>query len=153
MRTITHLVVHHTATAGERTTWRGVDNVHRTRNWGTVAQPIYARQSRLGYFVQYHYFIDWKGNLTQTRSDSEIGWHANRANPFSLGVCLAGWFDPGRDRAPSPAEVKTLAELLQRLRTRYQILLKNIVPHRRFNPHKSCYGGNLPDDWARKLAS
>lgn len=151
MRTITHLVVHHTASPRARTTLKAVDNFHRARNWGTAARPVYAKKSRLGYYVQYHYFIDWQGRLAKTRRDDEIGWHANQANPFSLGICLAGWFDTGHDKAPSRAEVETLKILLRRLSTKYQIPPQRIVPHRVFNPRKSCYGRNLADNWARKL--
>lgn len=152
MRKITHLVVHHTATAGRSTTLAGVNEAHRVRNWGTAAKPVYAKKSSLGWYVQYHYFINWRGVLTQTRADEEIGWHANAANAFSLGLCLAGWFDPGHDAKPSADEVEMLAKFLKRLRTLYHIPLKHIVPHRVFNPHKTCYGQNLADDWARKLS-
>ena len=151
MRAITHLVVHHSATAGTTTKLSGIDNFHRTKNWGTAARPAYAKISRLGYYVQYHYFIDWRGVLTQTRGDDEIGWHANAANSFSLGICLAGWFDPGHDRLPSPDETAMLKRWLARLAARYKIPPKNIIPHRIFNPRKTCYGSNLADNWARNL--
>lgn len=150
MRKITHILVHHTASAGAKTTIAGVDAFHKARNWGTKAQPVYAEKSSLGYYAQYHYFIDWKGRLTQTRTDAEIGWHGNNANPFSIGVCMAGWFDPGHDTVPTEAQVKTLTELLRELVEKYKIKLENIVPHRKFAV-KSCYGSNLPDDWARNL--
>ncbi|MBI2444668.1 MAG: N-acetylmuramoyl-L-alanine amidase [Candidatus Magasanikbacteria bacterium] len=153
MRRLTFIVVHHTATPGRATSLAAVDGAHRRRNWGTTAQPAYAKPSALGYFVQYHYFINWQGILTQTRLEREIGWHANRANPYSLGVALSGWFDPGYDRAPAPAQVATLRLLLRKLADQFQIPLAQIVPHRHFAPYKSCYGANLANDWARRLIS
>src|SRR3989338_1369806 len=151
MRKITHILVHHTASAGAKTTVAGEDSFHKTKNWGTAAKPAYAPKSSLGYYVVYHYFIDWKGKLTQTRTDAEIGWHGNNANPFSIGICMAGWFDPGHDKYPTDAQIKTLTKLLRELVEKYKIKPENVVPHRKFNPTKSCYGSYLADDWARNL--
>ena len=150
MRKTTHILVHHTASAGAKTTVAGVDSFHKTKNWGTKTKPAYAPKSSLGWYVTYHYFIEWNGKLTQTRTDAEIGWHGNNANPFSIGICMAGWFDPGHDKYPTDAQIKTLTELLRQLVEKYKIKPENIVPHRKF-ANKTCYGSNLPDDWARNL--
>jgi N-acetyl-anhydromuramyl-L-alanine amidase AmpD len=150
MRNITHLVVHHTATRGATTQLKGIDNAHKDRNWGSARRPIYATKSRLGYYAQYHYFIDWQGKLTQLRYDSEIGWHGNRSNSFSIGIAMAGWFDKGHDQEPSKSQVETLTKILRRLSKKYNIKPNNIVPHRKY-ANKSCYGNNLKDDWAQNL--
>ena len=153
MRKITHILVHHTATPGPKTSIQGVDNAHRTRNWGTAAEPIFARKSSLGWYVQYHYFIDWAGNVTQTRREDEIGWHGNAANPFSIGICLAGYFDSGHDARPSDKQLQALRGLIIGILVRHPTIDSrlNIVPHRVFNPHKSCYGYLLPNDVSKLL--
>jgi hypothetical protein len=151
MRKITHILVHHTASPGAQTTLKAVDNYHKTKNWGDKKNPAYAKISSLGYFCQYHYFIDWAGKVTQCHDDNDKPWHGNDANPFSIGVCMAGWFDDGHDSTPTLAQVASLQALLVRLSQKYQIPQQNIVPHRRYNPHKSCYGANLSDTWAGSL--
>lgn len=153
MRNITHLVVHHTASTGPQTTVQAVNRFHRDKNWNDnpKGKPIKARESTLGWFVQYHYFIEWNGRVTQTRADWEEGWHANDANPFSIGICLAGWFDPGHDAVTTAPQRDALRILLLELSKKYKIPPQNIVPHRKFNPHKSCYGSVLPDTWAADL--
>ncbi len=154
IRKITHILVHHSATAGPTTKIEGIDNGHRLRNWGTDAKPIYAAEDSLGYYIQYHYVIDWAGKVTKTREDWEIGWHGNDANPFSIGICLFGWFDPGHDKAPSEAQVKALTELLKTLSDKYKVKPDNIVPHRKYADHgKMCYGTLLSDSWARDLVA
>lgn len=152
MRTITHILVHHTASAGKTTTIHGVNEYHKTKNWGTEAQPAYAKVSSLGWFVQYHYFIDWHGVVTQCHEDEDVSWHGNNANPFSLGICLAGWFDPEHDtEGPSHDQIKALQALLIRLVAKYNLGPEHVVPHRAYNPTKSCYGSLLAEDWARSL--
>lgn len=150
MRKITHLVIHHTASPGKTTTLADVNNHHRARNWGTATKPLYASESSLGSFVQYHYFIDWNGVITQTREDWETGWHAQAANPYSLGICLAGNFDKGHDTVPSEAQEAVLTKLMVTLCVKYSVPVQNIVPHRKY-ADKSCYGTNLSDIWAAAL--
>lgn len=150
MRKITHIVVHHTASARDGTTFAAVNQYHRTKNWGTAASPIYAKKSSLGYYCQYHWFIEASGKITQCRTDEEIGWHATEANPYSIGICLAGWFDQGHDQTPTEAQIQSLAGLLRQYTAKYSIPLTNIVPHRAYST-KSCYGYNLAESWARDL--
>lgn len=151
MRKITHIVVHHTASPGPVTTVKAVDNFHKTKNWGTKDKPAYCKISSLGYYVQYHYFIDWQGVVTQCHDDQDISWHGNSANPFSLGVCLAGWFDQGHDAGPTQAQVTALTKLVRTLAEKYSITSDHILPHRIYNTTKSCYGALLTTTWAAGL--
>lgn len=154
MRKITHILVHHTASPGPVTTVQSVNRFHRDKDWSThpgKSAPIRAKESTLGWYVQYHYFIEWDGKVTQTRQDWEDGWHGNDANPFSIGICLAGWFDKGHDAAPTQQQQESLRTLLIQLMGKYSIDPSHIVPHRVYNPHKSCYGALLGDTWAADL--
>ena len=104
-------------------------------------------KSSLGYYCGYHYFIDKTGKLTQARADTDEGAHTVGYNKKSLGICLAGNFDA---TMPSKAQIDTLRALLLRLMKLHGIKAENVVPHRTF-AKKTCYGNNLPDNWARSL--
>jgi hypothetical protein len=45
-----------------------------------------------------------------------------------------------------------LTKLLQELSEKYNVPLKNIIPHRNV-ANKTCYGNNLSEDWARNLVN
>lgn len=152
MRKITHIVVHHSASPLS-TKVESVNQFHKTKNWGTKAKPEYASPSKTGYYVTYHKFIEQDGKVTTTHLDDESPWHASSYNPFSLGVCLAGWFDEGHDAQPTIAQEEALKQVLKEWVAKYQIPKQNIIPHRKVpNTIKSCYGLNLADDWASILA-
>lgn len=150
MRNITHIIVHHTATARDTTHAPAINEYHRTKNWGTPAKPVYAKKSSLGSYIQYHYFIEANGKVTQCHRDEEIAWHAGNANTFSIGICLAGYFDKGHDAGPTTAQIDALRQLIIQYSAKYSIPRANIVPHRKYSS-KSCYGRNLSDAWAGNL--
>ena len=75
------------------------------------------------------------------------GAHAIGYNRNSIGICLAGNFDA---TMPSQAQEIALRELLKDIRTRYNIPLSNLVPHRKF-ANKSCFGRNLSDTYMQDL--
>lgn len=103
-------------------------------------------KSTLGYYVGYHYFIDKHGIVTQCRSRGEMGCHTVGQND-KVGICLAGNFDATLPTEEQTRSLKNLLEVIGYVKE------KNIkpVPHRKFAPHKSCYGSKLPDDWAENL--
>ena len=101
-------------------------------------------KSKLGYYVGYHYFIEKDGKVTQCRIHDENGCHTVGYNQC-IGICLAGNFDA---TMPTVEQIASLKGLLLALSKNSKILP---VPHRKFAPHKSCYGSKLPDDWAENL--
>lgn len=149
MRKITQLIVHHTASLASpgKQQLAGVDRFHKDKDWGGGAR---AKKSRRGYYTQYHYFIEESGETTQTADHDEIRWHAGSQNTDSLGLCMAGAFDPGGNEAPTQAQAAALQKLLRELSGQYAIKPERIFPHRQY-AKKSCYGRNIPDDWARNL--
>ncbi len=144
---IKNIFLHHTAVSRDKNSRQLVatNNYHRTKNWGTVASPAYCQKSSLGYFVQYHYFIEPSGELTQTALDKELRWHVGNYNTTSLGCCLTGNFDIER---PTPEQAKQLRALLLELRKKYPEA--KIRYHREVAP-KSCPGKLIADDWAVSL--
>lgn len=133
------LIVHHTGGTNANPladtshhTYEIVKNYHLSLGWEDIG---------------YHYFIDKGGKLTAGRKEDYHGAHTIGYNQKSLGICLAGNFDA---TAPTKEQTDTLAVLLSRLRKKYLIPRKNIVPHREF-ANKTCYGRRLGDDWAQNL--
>lgn len=152
MKAINYIVVHHSITPRDLSadqTEKSFNTTHKNRNWGTTAQPVYAKPSSMGSYIQYHFVIYGNGEIRQYRKLDEVGWHASNwdVNNSSIGICLAGDFDK---ELPSPQQIKTLTEILDSLVKKFKVPLNNIVPHRKF-ASKSCYGKNLSDTWARDL--
>jgi len=140
MRSIKYIVIHHSA-GGKAETVKTVDTFHRTKNWGTAKEPIYAQKSALGWYVQYHYFIDRKGNFTQCKTSEEIGWHAGvwEVNKTSIGICVSGNFNIEK---PTETQLKTLKTILQYLMKKYSIKIENVKFHRDFKK-TDCPGKNM----------
>ena len=97
--------------------------------------------------IGYHYFISLAGTISQGRPEHVQGAHTIGYNRNSIGICLAGNFDA---TMPSQAQEIALRELLKDIRTRYNIPLSNLVPHRKF-ANKSCFGRNLSDTYMQDL--
>ena len=138
MRKITKFVLHHSASKQKLTTVLSINNSHRNRNWGTSRRPIYAKRSTFGYYAQYHYFINHTGQVTQLRSESEIGWHAGRwmVNKQSIGICMGGNF---QTEIPTPEQLKSCKSLLRELREKY--------PNAELNRHKDIKPTACPGKW------
>lgn len=146
-----NIIVHHTASVATlgKLQLQAVNTYHKNKDWGNGAR---IPKSSLGWYVAYHYFIDTNGALTQCADATELRWHAAERNIDSIGVCLAGRFDKGYNTVPTAAQTNTLRMLLLGLTQKYGIPANRIYPHRKF-AQKTCYGNNLPDDWASKLVS
>lgn len=152
---IKNIILHHSSAP------QGVAGINYTLAECNADHKVrFNMKSSLGYWVGYHYFIDWNGKVTQTRRDEEEGAHCVGYNNSaysnyhypekkSIGVCLVGNFDFIQ---PSQAQIQALTGLLQQKIKEYNIDVKNIVPHRKY-AKKSCFGSRLPDDWGQKLLS
>lgn len=132
-----YIVVHHSA-ASEDQTVESIENYHLSLRWEGVG---------------YHYLITNIGEVWRGRPEQYHGAHVKEdgMNFKSIGICLIGDFDK---KNPTQEQVDSLKILLQDIKTRYNIPLGKINPHRHFlgvPPYKSCYGKNLSDDWAQKL--
>lgn len=107
LRKISRLIVHCAATrpsmdigAAEIRQW------HRGNGWNDIG---------------YHYVIRRNGVIEAGRAESVPGAHAAGHNSDTIGICLVGGLDQAGQPAPlfEPAQMKTLAELLERLRQTY----------------------------------
>lgn len=145
MNKITHIIIHHFGGTDadpladtSNQTFEVVNEYHRQK-WNFV--------SSLGYYCGYQYVIEKDGKITQARADTETGAHAIGHNDSSIGIALAGNFDL---TMPTQAQIEALKPLINSLRDKYNILLENVVPHRKF-ANKTCFGRLLSDDWVIKL--
>jgi len=151
--TVTHLIVHHSATANPGSDWaetvRSIWNFHTNdRGWGDVG---------------YNYLIDPDGVIYEGRAggDNVIGAHFSCQNGGTMGVCMLGTFT---SVSPTAAALSSLRRLLawkaeQRgidpLGSAYhagtRLTLPRISGHRHGNPAvpeyacttTSCPGDNL----------
>ena len=92
MRTINLIVVHCTATQGNRTlSPEALDLMHRRRGFNGTG---------------YHYYIRKDGTVHLTRPVERIGAHAKGFNASSIGICYEG----GLDEEGRPADTRTQAQ-------------------------------------------
>lgn len=97
--TVTHLIVHHSATANTANDWaavvRAIWDFHvNTNGWADIG---------------YNWLIDPNGTLYEGRGDNVIGAHFCGANSATMGVCMLGDYT---NHPPSTTATKRLRDLL-----------------------------------------
>ena len=127
---IKYLIVHHTATSRDKTTFAAVRNYHmRVRRFGDIG---------------YHYFINGAGQLKAGRNEKWVGAHTrtypNSMNYRSLGIALTGNFE---NEEPSQAQIDALTNILNKLRIKYLIPRANVLGHKEIPHPTACPGKNL----------
>jgi len=135
------LIIHHTGVSYSslKRQFYAVNQYHRKK---------FGMKSSLGYWVAYHYFIESDGTLYQARRDREDAAHTIGWNSRSIAFCLAGNFNI---ELPTPGQLATLKRMIKGKMSGYKVPLNKIGPHRKFQPHRSCFGTMLPDDWIQRL--
>lgn len=112
------------------------------------------KKSSLGFYVGYHYVIEWSGKITQTRALNEEGAHTPGMNRKSVGILTMGNFDRPLlwdNSVPNARQITSRKKLADELAEYQNIDKRKIAGHRIFAPWKTCPGRNIPDDWGRKL--
>lgn len=131
------IVWHHSADASAGAQLAKIDAYHKTRDFP---------KSSLGFYVGYHYLIENDGRTIQTRKETELGAHDTGENLNSIGICLAGNFNL---KYPTEAQAASAALLIKDIRTRHNIPITRIEPHR-WDDDTDCPGKLLPDNWLIK---
>ena len=146
---IKYIIIHHSALNSLEfdPQFDVINNGHKERNWGTVSKPIYAKKSKRGYYVQYHYFIESNGKVKRGRGENEVGWHCGhwKTNKSSIAICLAGNFD---EELPTKEQKESLTNILKDLKLAYPNA--EIKYHRDIKP-THCPGLRISKDWAKNL--
>ena len=136
-----YLIVHH---SGGTDAYPLADTSHHTAQ---IMESWHLSKGWDG--LGYQYVIHKDGEVWKGRPEHRNGAHARGYNTKSIGICLSGNFDATN---PTDAQVESLTKLLQELSEKYNVPLKNIIPHRNV-ANKTCYGNNLSEDWARNLVN
>ncbi len=128
---IKYLIIHHTATSRDKTTFEAVKKYHIEKGWEDIG---------------YHWFINGKGELQKGRDEKWVGAHASALkdgvsmNYQSLGVCLAGNFEI---EEPSKEQIATLEAVLSDKRAKFGIARTNVLGHQEIPASTACPGKNL----------
>ena len=129
-------IITHTAVSRRHHTVKDVDR------WHMVRWPFF--RSRAGFWVGYHYVIEWDGTITQTRGHYEEGAHCIGQNTSSIGVCFMG---NGDAHEPSKYQLDAWKRLYQRIKAEFpHITVNDIYPHRKW-ANKTCHGSKLSDTY------
>jgi N-acetylmuramoyl-L-alanine amidase len=129
MRTINAIIVHHSVSPRETTTFNQINGWHKDKGFF---------KSRLGFFIGYHYVIgaNW---IKQARLVEEIGAHAKGWNEDTIGICLTGNFET---EFPNKYQLKELGKLLVGLMADHGLKESDIKLHKEVS-QTACPGRNL----------
>ena len=84
--------------------------------------------------IGYHYFIKKSGEIQVGRALEIVGAHVEGFNSESVGICLSGNRNFTDDQMVSAAKlIDSLYLFLPNLKKKFGVL-----PHRFFNPNKTC---------------
>ena len=120
MNKVEAIVLHHTASSRDRTTFEQVNEWHKVR-WPNF-------KSSLGWYIGYQYLIMGNGDVLQARKATEEGAHTLGGwNRKSVGIALTGDF---RYESPSKAQLEALESLLIRVRSRWGLGKDQVYSHR-----------------------
>jgi hypothetical protein len=135
----THAITHHSGHQGGLLTMQNAlqsfNNSHKRFN----------NQSKTGYWIGYHFLIDYLGNIEQVRDLDEMGSHcsAQGMNKRSIGICLLGNFE--RD-VLTEAQKQAWLGLLRKLRVEQGI--ENFTHHTTHAGNETlCPGKNIISNW------
>lgn len=136
MRTITHIVVHCTATPeGRAHTAEEIRRWHRQRGWKDIG---------------YHYVVRLDGTVEPGRPEAEPGAHVANRNSTTLGVVYVGGVDRHSLRPKdtrTQAQKAALLRLLRQLKAKYP--QAQILGHRDFpGVAKACPSFDAKTEYA-----
>lgn len=116
MRTINEIIIHCSATLGDRDyTVQDIDRWHRNRGWNGCG---------------YHYVVLRDGTIQTGRPHEQIGAHCGGHNIHSIGVCYIGGLDPDTCNPTdtrTPEQKQALTDLLR--------VLKRLFPNATIHGH------------------
>ena len=139
MRTINLIVVHCSATQGNRMlSPEALDLMHRRRGFNGTG---------------YHYYIRKDGTVHLTRPVERIGAHVKGFNANSIGICYEG----GLDCRGRPADTRTPEQRAALRLLVHQLLEKfpdcRVCGHRDLSEDLNGDGTISPDEWIKQCPS
>ena len=113
-------------------TFQIIKDYHVSLGWGDIG---------------YHWVIEKSGKIWEGLAEHKEGAHTIGMNDKSIGICVVGNFNL---TVPTPEQEESLKVVYKDIISRYPTLTGQIFPHRAF-ADRTCYGTNLPDNWAQKI--
>lgn len=143
MRTITHIMLHHSATQDSGTvSWTAIEKFHKeTQGWNDIGYH-FGIELVINPYIN-HYLSRYKYQALLGRPVSEFAAACPQGdmNRKAIHICCVGDYDL---EIPEDTLYERLVHRLVRpLVKEYKISINNIVGHRNFNPAKSCPGKNF----------
>lgn len=144
MRKIEKIVIHHSVTPRTQDLGKSLSSFDRTHS-----ERLHKEVNSLGWHIAYHYVIWDTGEIVETRSHDEVGYHASNwtINNTSLWICLVGNFDEDK---PSEKQLIALWKLIRELQDKYDGL--TIHFHNEYSS-KSCPWKNVTIDMITKYVT
>lgn len=134
VNTIAKIVVHHTASRQSNTSDDAMLKAEANHHINVNGWPG----------LSYHFMILPNGNVHQLNNYSDVTW-TDGTNYDCVAICLQGYFHPDINESPTPAQLKTLKELLDNLCTQHPEFPAdhNDVYGHRERSQTACPGDNL----------
>lgn len=137
-----YLVIHHSASPSGNAA--SFDRMHRGKGWDGLAYHFVITNGKGGpdggLQVSSRWWAQKHGAHAGAMPLDTPAEERNAFNEFGIGICLVGNFE---HRAPSRAQMKTLARLVTKLRTQFDIPVENVMGHRHVKS-TACPGGRFP---------
>jgi len=137
-----YLVIHHSASPSGNAA--SFDRMHRGKGWDGLAYHFVITNGKGGpdggLQVSSRWWAQKHGAHAGAMPVDTPPDERNAYNEFGIGICLVGNFE---HRAPSRAQMKTLAMLVTKLRGQFNIPVENVVGHRHVKS-TACPGGLFP---------
>jgi len=126
---ITHIVIHHSATANASS--EGIARYHvQVNGWPGIG---------------YHYIIAKDGTVYKTNSLTTVSYHAKGVNKEAIGICLVGNFSNKAPEKIQLASLKKLVDLLKKYLPELTVVFHRDVPGAR----TTCPGSLFPRNWEK----
>lgn len=131
------IIWHHTADDSQSPQFDKINEYHKSK--------LFPR-SRLGFYVGYHFVVEFDGSIRQARELTEMGAHDKDENFDSIGIALAGNFT---NHTVGENQSKGMARLLSTIFQKFPIPWEKVEPHR-WRDSTECPGRFLADSWLRE---
>lgn len=137
-----YIVIHHSASPSGNAA--AFDRAHKGKGWDGLAYHFVITNGKGGadggLEVSPRWWVQKHGAHAGGMPADAPPETRNGYNEFGIGICLVGNFEK---RAPSQAQMKTLAALITRLRGKFDIPTESVVGHRHVKS-TACPGSRFP---------
>lgn len=137
-----YIVIHHSASPGGNAA--SFDRMHRGKGWDGLAYHFVITNGKGGPDGGLQVSPRWRAQKHGAHAGAMPAHTPEEArnayNEFGIGICLVGNFE---HRAPSRAQMKTLARLVTKLCAQFDIPAQNVMGHRHVKS-TACPGRQFP---------